>query len=185
MLHERCTRARVRGIVGTLVDPFAFAFPHSAAQPGAPARGDRGTRTVYIIRVARVRVGESRRCVYILWTTVHTSTTPQSLVCVDFRRGMWKTSRAGSRYTCRFPSAGPARIRDPSSVPAGGAFFHLCLDFPCCTSHKAYCGLWAGGRATLGWAHYFKVLRSAVHGLRKNDKHTVYSRAAGGSASPT
>ena len=41
-----------------------FAFPHSAAQPGAPARGDRGTRTVYIIRVARVRVGESRRCVY-------------------------------------------------------------------------------------------------------------------------
>ena len=117
----------------------------------------------------------------VLWTTVHTSTTPQSLVCVDFRRGMWKTSRAGSRYTCRFPSAGPARIRDP--CPRGARFFIFVSRLS--VLYIAYCGLWAGGRATLGWAHYFKVLRSAVHGLRKNDKHTVYSRAAGGSASPT
>ena len=75
----------------------------------------------------------------VLWTTVHTSTTPQSLVCVDFRRGMWKTSRAGSRYTCRFPSAGPARIRDP--CPRGARFF-ICVS----TFRVVHRILWFVGR---------------------------------------
>ena len=124
MLHERCTRARVTGSGYTLVDPF-----RTLRGAGAPARGDRGTRTVYIIRVARVRGSERVDDVCTLDHT-HSSTTP--LVCaVYFRRGMWKTSRAAPATlelrSCRFPSAGPARIRDP--CPRGARFFHLCLDF--------------------------------------------------------
>ena len=131
---------------------------------------------MYIIRVARVRVGESRRCVY---------SGPQSKLALKpypselsvCRFPPWNVENLPRRLPLHLPLPVRGSGPHPRSVPAGGAFFHLCLDFPCCKAvHRI---LWFVGRgARDGALGPFHGKQALVVPIREDEPQVVLGRQA-------